>query len=1444
MTEPYYDEDLVNLAFLRKKLGKTDETIEEATKNISRHYGSQPMPPYNVGDTWSDGSSIYTCIHSRLVGNYVAEDWTTESGALDIATNKSKVFLRQPANYQMGDMWLLQTDTDHPLGKKGEILIANKNGKEYKEDDWVKELTYVTHEEKLEIDKKIETATNNIAELKTTSTNITARVQETEVRLNDTYTKEDIEAMNGELADDLEIVSQRVGTLEVTSTKVSARVESVEKTIVDVDESVNELKENTINTIEVKYALGNSATNPPETGWNIEAPEWAQGAYMWQKTVTKYANGAISESTPTNISGAKGDTGKDGTSVTILGSYDTLEKLKSEHSTGTIGDAYIIAGNLYVWSANNNDWSDVGTIQGPKGEQGIPGNVGADGKTSYLHIKYSNDEGHTFTVNNGETPGDYIGQYVDFIETDSADTSKYKWKKIKGEVGPQGIQGLQGLQGPQGEQGIQGPKGEDGTNGQSGQTSYFHIKYSSVANPTKEQMTETPNIYIGTYVDFNESDSDEPDKYTWYKVVGDDGKTGAQGPQGEQGIPGENGLNGETSYLHIKYSNDGGNSFTDNNGEIVGAYIGQYVDFIKADSTNVKDYKWAEIKGEKGDTGETGAKGDTGTGVKELEAQYYLSTSNTETIGGEWKTTQDAWEEGKYIWTRTKIIWTDDTIEYTPPVLADALNSANDKANAAINNQTITSTTEEGKTFYLTDSADNNCKSVEIFGESTQETRSGKNLFNVDLIVNTSWLTNNGNGTLTVTHYSNPTGLRLSTLCPNLKVGDTVVLSLVNSKNTNQFIYLTGVNESWQYGAVRTITQADLDSLVVVYGGQDGVVENVIISNIQIELGETVTEYEQFGQMPSPEFPREIVSVSGKNLCYSSVANGNNASLFVYAKDIKSKTLTISLIPDISYTNNTIYGYIVGATGLGSLGTFTCNANTKGIATITLSDSVYSSIQEGEIIEFRIYKSGETVSSISETQVELGTATYYVPYNHIGFKSTGSNKLKAQGLSTPSSNTDFWNVAPNRAIYTQKENGWANIKQSNLTTSNTYYNLPMKSSALDLKPNTQYTYIVEFANVIKNSNTDSVSRLALAPDGGGLFTYAKSIPIRQIESGVTLKYLFTTIDDLSSESLFYPYLNLFNNSIDFDVRFTIVEGDYTNTDIHYEPYKESITAIPLLHDMRSLPNGTRDTIYYKDGKWYDEQKINQKIFHGSEAWYQFGSNVALVGWDNYLTPEHLHTDLPRYMCNIAIESIASQTENNNTFATYHIGANDWIVFNINIPVAEWKSYLAEQYANGVPVLVQYELAEPIITEITDEATITALESIRTFKGITNITADAPSILTYYRDVPIVDEYETKQNANKTYKAIKSQFADFTIEQDKIKSAVSETTAKVDEQGNKIGEVETSLNEVTQTAEETKSVLSKKVGKDEIISTINQSAEQVQIDANKVSLKRKNNRLNI
>lgn len=117
---------------------------------------------------------------------------------------------------------------------------------------------------------------------------------------------------------------------------------------------------------------------------------------------------------------------------------------------------------------------------------------------------------------------------------------------------------------------------------------------------------------------------------------------------------------------------------------------GKYM-WQKTATTNGVSTTYSEptcIQGAKGEQGIQGEKGDTGIGVQAIEAQYYLSDSNTTQTGGSWKNTQDEWQSGKYYWTRSKITWTDDTVTYTESELAEALNNANNTANEALNNTT------------------------------------------------------------------------------------------------------------------------------------------------------------------------------------------------------------------------------------------------------------------------------------------------------------------------------------------------------------------------------------------------------------------------------------------------------------------------------------------------------------------------------------------------------------------------------------------------------------------------------------------------------------------------------------------------------------------------------------------------------------------------------------
>ena len=112
-----------------------------------------------------------------------------------------------------------------------------------------------------------------------------------------------------------------------------------------------------------------------------------------------------------------------------------------------------------------------------------------------------------------------------------------------------------------------------------------------------------------------------------------------------------------------------------------GYYIWTRTKTVSGGTTSYSDP--ACITGAKGATGATGPQGATGTGVSAIVEQYYLSTSNTTQTGGSWSTAQPVWASGKYIWTRSAVTWTNGTTTYTSPVLAKAINGANETAQDA-----------------------------------------------------------------------------------------------------------------------------------------------------------------------------------------------------------------------------------------------------------------------------------------------------------------------------------------------------------------------------------------------------------------------------------------------------------------------------------------------------------------------------------------------------------------------------------------------------------------------------------------------------------------------------------------------------------------------------------------------------------------------------------------
>lgn len=124
--------------------------------------------------------------------------------------------------------------------------------------------------------------------------------------------------------------------------------------------------------------VGNTITSDPGTDAIVTDNKFGSN-HVLDFSIPRGFDGLDGLNGATGPTGPTGPKGLPGTSVTILGSYETLEELQLDHETGNIGDSYLVKDSLYVWSKTENYWQNVGVIRGPQGEQGIQGLQGIQG---------------------------------------------------------------------------------------------------------------------------------------------------------------------------------------------------------------------------------------------------------------------------------------------------------------------------------------------------------------------------------------------------------------------------------------------------------------------------------------------------------------------------------------------------------------------------------------------------------------------------------------------------------------------------------------------------------------------------------------------------------------------------------------------------------------------------------------------------------------------------------------------------------------------------------------------------------------------------------------------------------------------------------------------------------------------------------------------------------
>lgn len=271
-------------------------------------------------------------------------------------------------------------------------------------------------------------------------------------------------------------------------------------------------------------------------------------------------------------------------------------------------------------------------------EVGMKGEKGDDGKTSYVHIAYSNssDGGVDFSTTD-PTNRAYTGYYTDFEILDSTDPSKYEWQRTKGDSGKDGI------------------AGKDGVGLQS--TSITYASHTNASTPPSTGwQAQVPSVQPGQYLwtktvwTYTDSSSE-----TGYSVA----RMGQDGAKGNDGIAGKDGLGIKTTLIEYAVNTSGTVRPTSSWSTTIptvpqGQYLWTRTTWTYTDNTTEQGYSVAR-------QGANGTNGSNGVGISTTIIEYNTSSNSTTPPSTGWTSTIPSISGGQYLWTRTTLNYTNGT---------------------------------------------------------------------------------------------------------------------------------------------------------------------------------------------------------------------------------------------------------------------------------------------------------------------------------------------------------------------------------------------------------------------------------------------------------------------------------------------------------------------------------------------------------------------------------------------------------------------------------------------------------------------------------------------------------------------------------------------------------------------------------------------------------------
>lgn len=328
-------------------------------------------------------------------------------------------------------------------------------------------------------------------------------------------------------------------------------------------------------------------------------------------------------------------------------------------------------------------------------------------------------------------------------------------------------------------------------------------------------------------------------------------------------------------------------------------------------------------------------------------------------------------------------------------------------------------------------------------------------------------------------------------------------------------------------------------------------------------------------------------------------------------------------------------------------------------------------------------------------------------------------------------------INPNQSIneqlegdnYSSNKSSFTNISTNQITSYANYFGWGSKGLVFsNLPQNTDMT----ISGILLSTTGDTPPCILIRGIKNETITTIKFYELPSKNTNTEFSYKFNTND---YDQIFFGFNG---RNVDKSVSITSI-FDYVQLEVGDKtPYEPNFSNSYVLQTepLRSLPNGTKDTIE-ADGI---HKRVRRKIFDGTENWTALNKTYYTPIADKRRNKEEISNALlsNQFKQTPLIDSSTTLPLGKMTETFYANNGNINVFFNYDDGIGgvnNWKDYLAEQYANGTPVYVDYELAEEVIEPL-DEEQKEEIDSITTYKGTTYLTNsdNAEMEIEYYKDL--------------------------------------------------------------------------------------------------------------